>query len=42
MNIRDTKSAYEFILTASQRGTFDFTCGIHGAASQSKGTINIK
>lgn len=30
------------VLTASQRGIFDFTCGIHGAANQSKGTINIK
>jgi len=30
------------VLTASQRGTFDFACGIHGAANQSKGTINIR
>lgn len=30
------------VITASQRGTFPFVCGAHGAAEQSRGTITVK
>jgi len=30
------------VLTASQRGTFEFTCGIHGANNPSRGTITVR
>ena len=30
------------VITLSKHGQFTFTCGIHGASQQSKGTISVK